>query len=206
MFISSVDQNISWHIKHYYQALNTKSRLRLTDLYPSYHRLASVLHKQANTALFDFEAFNYAINRLPIQIIDIGRVLLCKDENDLKSINININKWQTVRSKSRRRSSFYNPATRQILFFINSKSDIDDLINCLIAFQIEWNKIPTLIGSRNEFITNQDYSKLGINQDQWNVLKQDLTDNPTYLLKKSNQHQPISKYVRTGGKPIKTGF
>ncbi len=192
MVVSSVNLSISHHIKKYYHLLRTSDRLRLTSLYPTYFQMHSVMHKQASHQdFFDYEAFTYAINRLPIQIIDTGLALFCKDENDLKDHNIDLSSWQTVTSNARRRSTFFNPQTRQLLFFVNSKSDIDDIINCLLAFQIEWNKLPKLIGDKSIFITNESFDLLGIDQNIWQKIKTSLGTNWQTLISQNFSNTDI---------------
>ncbi len=51
-----------------------------------------------------------------------------------------IRKWQEVIAEARRRRSYYNGGGT-LACFIASRSDIDDIIPLLTAYQIEWNKL-----------------------------------------------------------------
>jgi hypothetical protein len=52
----------------------------------------------------------------------------------------NIEKWQEVSAIARRRRCFYD-SNEILACFIASRTDIDDVIPLLTAFQIEWNKL-----------------------------------------------------------------
>jgi hypothetical protein len=55
-----------------------------------------------------------------------------------------VEQWQPVVARARRRRSFYDGGAT-LACYIGSRSDIDDLIPTLTAFQIEWNKLHNLL-------------------------------------------------------------
>jgi hypothetical protein len=56
----------------------------------------------------------------------------------------NIETWEQVAAKARRRRSFFN-ADSTLACYIGSRSDIDDMVPILTAYQIEWNKLHRLL-------------------------------------------------------------
>lgn len=139
--VRSVDQPIAHHIKKYYSLIESNQSFKLSDLYQTYFAVKSALHKLSTSHQIDVEALTYAQGRLPSQIFITSKVLLVRHVDDLKPKGINISTWAKASSKARKRLSYYNPLTKTLLFFINSRSDYDDIINCLLAFQIESQKI-----------------------------------------------------------------
>ena len=89
----------------------------------------------------DVAAFIYSLLRLPacintVQLVVLGQsteVFAHHGYDDLES-------WEPVSAVARRRRCFYNQRDT-LACFIASRSDIDDVIPILTAFQIEWNKI-----------------------------------------------------------------
>ncbi len=58
----------------------------------------------------------------------------------------NIESWQEVSARARRRKCFYDGEQR-LACYIASRSDIDDVVPCLTALQIEWNKLHFLLNT-----------------------------------------------------------
>lgn len=56
----------------------------------------------------------------------------------------NVESWEPVSSAARRRRCFFD-GKDTLACFIASRSDIDDVIPILTAYQIEWNKFHTLL-------------------------------------------------------------
>jgi hypothetical protein len=55
-----------------------------------------------------------------------------------------IENWEPAQATARRRRSFFDGEDR-LACYIASRSDIDDMVPILTAFQIEWNKLHTLL-------------------------------------------------------------
>jgi len=88
-------------------------------------------------------AFIYSVLRLPTCMPEVKLVVLGQNAEVFSTAGFgDIRKWGEVYAAARRRRSFYNG--KEILgCFIASRSDIDDIIPLLTAYQIEWNKLHT---------------------------------------------------------------
>jgi hypothetical protein len=86
-------------------------------------------------------AFIYSILRLPACIVKTQLVVLGQNADVFERAGFeDLRSWQEVYASARRRRSFYN-GKDVLAFFIASRSDIDDVIPLLTAYQIEWNKL-----------------------------------------------------------------
>ncbi|MFV1949783.1 MAG: hypothetical protein ACC633_07620, partial [Anaerolineales bacterium] len=76
----------------------------------------------------------------------------------------NVWSWEQVKGKARRRRCFYNQEIQTLACIIASRSDIDDVIPMLTAYQIEWNKLHRLLQHLPDDI---DLSQAHKQQDTW---------------------------------------
>jgi hypothetical protein len=63
----------------------------------------------------------------------------------------NVEEWEPVSARARRRRCFFNGETI-LACYIASRSDIDDVIPMLTAYQIEWNKIHDLFSANQQML------------------------------------------------------
>jgi len=76
---------------------------------------------------------------------DIRLVVLGQSEEVFERAGYHIGEnWQSVSARARRRRCFYD-GEDTLICFIASRSDIDDVIPLLAAYQIEWNKMHLLL-------------------------------------------------------------
>jgi len=83
--------------------------------------------------------------------------------------------WSAASAPARRRSCFFNSHSRLTAAFISSISDVDDLVNQLIAFQTEWNKFhllaqkkySTYLRFRSAVKSGEICQTIGANPDDW---------------------------------------
>ncbi len=80
------------------------------------------------------------VDRLPDCIFRCSKIIFGQSEILFKEHGIDVSTWCEVTAKSRRRRCLFNNVDT-LAAFISSKSDLDDIIPSLLAFQIEWNKI-----------------------------------------------------------------
>jgi hypothetical protein len=107
--------------------------------------MESSLHPEAREIHPDMSAFIYSSLRLPTCILEVKRIILGQSVDVFKERGIgDIATWQTASSRARRRTTYFDGA-ETLATFIASRSDIDDLIPMLTAFQIEWNKMHHLM-------------------------------------------------------------
>ncbi|QQO08378.1 DUF6909 family protein [Breznakiella homolactica] len=127
-----------------YQTLNSSAPVPLSRLESSYLAMNNVIHESAGENFLDAGAFSYVCSRLPRCIFSVKQILFGQSESILEENGVPMASWAEVYAKSRRRRYLYNGA-ETLIAFIASKSDIDDMIPALLAFQIEWNKAHDLL-------------------------------------------------------------
>ncbi|MGN1163544.1 MAG: DUF6909 family protein, partial [Candidatus Ornithospirochaeta sp.] len=92
----------------------------------------------------DYTVLGYAAPRLPQCITDITDVFLGQSMAIFQESGLDVENWSDTYASARRRRYLYDGGSR-LVAFLSSKSDIDDVIPTLLAFQIEWNKIHEIL-------------------------------------------------------------
>ena len=117
-------------------------------------------------------AFIYALLRLPECIREVREIVLGQSGSVFKEAGMgNVWNWKQVNGRARRRRCFYNKDAGVLACIIASRSDIDDVIPMLTAYQIEWNKIHRLLQHVPDDIDLKEAHK---HQDAWNDLAEAL--------------------------------
>ena len=136
------NEDIDLYIRTYYSLLRSSEPIRIRSLEETHAAMNSSLHQQASGTELDISALTYSALRLPECIADIKLMLMGQMADVFAQEGYpNVEEWQPVRARARRRKMFYQPETQTLAAFIASVSDIDDLIPCLTTLQIEWNKM-----------------------------------------------------------------
>ncbi|MFZ2153397.1 MAG: hypothetical protein WAV41_05120 [Microgenomates group bacterium] len=175
---SSSEKSIQDHLKHYYSQIHSYQDFSISTLYNYYRLLHPSLHKKVEENILDISALNYALPRLPNCILTAHQVIIAQSQSQLTAANIDISSWELQGSSSRRRQNYYDHITKTLLVLINSDSDIDDLINCLICVQIERQKISQIDQYQLGLLTTaENYSALGIDESTWQKFKAKLGQN-----------------------------
>jgi hypothetical protein len=87
-------------------------------------------------------AFIYSILRLPDCMPHVRLVVLGQSADVFKTAGYpSVCDWREEYAVARRRRCFYDDDEDVLACFIASRSDIDDVIPLLTAYQIEWNKL-----------------------------------------------------------------
>ncbi|MBN1266656.1 MAG: hypothetical protein JXA25_14265 [Anaerolineales bacterium] len=141
---STGSEEIDLYIRTYYSLLRSSMEVRIRTLEEVHASMGSALHPNARSTELDLSAFVYSGLRLPGCITEVDRVVLGQGRDLFQTGQYNIGTWQKVSAKARRRMTYYN-GSDTLAFFIGSRSDIDDIIPMLTAFQIEWNKLHELL-------------------------------------------------------------
>jgi hypothetical protein len=90
-------------------------------------------------------AFTYVILRLPAQIAHSRLIVMGQSARVFAQHGYpDIESWQRVHAPGRRRYNFYN-GTDTLAVYIASRSDIDDMVPSLTAYQIERRKLYRLL-------------------------------------------------------------
>ncbi len=182
--MSSTIESIDIHVRTYRSALKSNMEVTVSSLANPHLKMEPLLHPYCNiSSRLDTSALAYSLYRLP-NVIDRTHLIVMGQNPDIftdfgfdKVVN-----WKQVTSVARRRTNRFHPHTSTLATFISSISDIDDIINLLIAYQTEWNKFHLLI--THAFSTYTKFklalnspellSILNITPDAWINLKQSL--------------------------------
>jgi hypothetical protein len=137
-------EEIDLYLRTIYSLLRSTTPVRIRTLEEVHARMNSSLHPSARSEDLDVSSLVYAVLRLPACIIDVKGVLLGQSATVFKQSGVDVEKWIGVTARARRRRCFYN-GNDLLACYIASKSDIDDVVPMLTAFQIEWNKLHLLL-------------------------------------------------------------
>jgi hypothetical protein len=137
---------VTLYMRTYYSLLRTTDAVQIRTLEEAHTALRPSLHPHADALEPDMSAFVYTSLRLPKCIFDVRQVVLGQSEEVFAHRGYpDVESWQVVNATARRRRMFYD-GDETLALYIASISDIDDIVPMLTAFQIEWNKMNTLIG------------------------------------------------------------
>ncbi|OQA40815.1 MAG: hypothetical protein BWY52_02768 [Chloroflexi bacterium ADurb.Bin325] len=134
-------EGIELYIRTYYSLLRSSGDIRIRSLEETHEGMRSSLHLKAESTDFDASAFIYAAMRLPPVMDEVRRVVMGQSEEVFMRGGLrDLGQWRRVDAPARRRRMLFD-GHETLAAFVSSVSDIDDLIPCLTAYQIEWNKL-----------------------------------------------------------------
>jgi hypothetical protein len=134
-------EEVELYTRTYYSLLRSTAEVKIRTLEEVHAGMNSLLHPGARDPRPDMSAFIYSLLRLPACMPEVKLVVLGQNAAVFASAGFgDIRKWQEVYAAARRRRCFYN-GKGTLACFIASRSDIDDVIPQLTAYQIEWNKL-----------------------------------------------------------------
>jgi hypothetical protein len=140
---STVSEEIELYLRTYYSLLRSSAEVQIRTLEEAHMGMNSLLHPEARKPFPDLSAFIYCLLRLPQEIDRVELVILGQSNAVFTRAGWkDIQTWKQVSSQARRRRYFYN-GNETLACFIASRTDIDDVIPMLTAYQIEWNKLHT---------------------------------------------------------------
>lgn len=142
----STISNIEHHVQSYRSALKSTAPITIKSLSSTHLAMDSILHPQgSNPDTIDTDALTYSLLRLPPQIDRTKKIILGQNPAVFSTAGYaGVSLWPQVKTQARRRTTHFNKKTGTLAVFIASISDIDDLVNLLIAYQTEITKIHTL--------------------------------------------------------------
>ncbi len=159
-------------MRTYYDALKTGKVVNVSDFIPTYRAMMPSLHHRLSEPWLDVATLNYALTRFPQELRDTSQVVMVKDEKQLQLILPNSHVWKKVKAQNRRRLCFYNSISRTLVLVITSDSDIDDIVNALVAIEIETKKInECLKKQRKQYDETELINLFGINAEEFSILK-----------------------------------
>jgi hypothetical protein len=132
---------VELYVRTYTTMLQSSGEIKVESLVQPHLVMGSVLHPLAAEPQSDMGALLYAVRRLPAAINSSRRVVMGQSPQGFKAVlGHDIMGWEAVKAPARRRR-WYHDGKNTLAVLIASKSDIDDLVPTLVAYQIEWNKL-----------------------------------------------------------------
>ncbi len=142
----TASEAVELYQRTYYSLLRTSDTVQIRSIEEVHAGMNSLLHQHARHQEPDMTAFIYALLRLPECVRDTKEIVLGQTGTVFEEAGLgNVWDWEQVHGKARRRRCFYNNDKNILACIIASRSDIDDVIPMLTAYQIEWNKIHQLL-------------------------------------------------------------
>jgi hypothetical protein len=136
---------IELYMRTYYSLLRSTHTIQIATLEESHMAMDSSLHIHARSPYPDVSALVYTSLRLPDIITDVELVLIGQIERSFIEAGFtNVSDWTRVYTPGRRRRVHFD-GDRTLAVYIVSRSDIDDFVPALTAYQIEWNKLHLLL-------------------------------------------------------------
>ena len=140
----TVNNEIDLYIRTYYSLLRSTGEIAIETLAESHVVTESSLHPDARSDRPDVSALIYTSLRMPACLAATRLVLLGQRSAVFERFGYPVERWQEVAARARRRRAYFN-GDETLALYIASRSDIDDIIPTLTAYQIEWNKIHRLL-------------------------------------------------------------
>ncbi len=142
---STESEEVELYQRTYYSLLRSSAEVKIRSLEEVHAGTNSLLHPAARLSQPDMSAFIYSILRLPacmpnVQLVVMGQSGWIFEKAGLKDLR----QWEEVFTSARRRRTFYN-GKDTLACYIASRSDIDDVIPLLTAYQTEWNKLHQML-------------------------------------------------------------
>jgi hypothetical protein len=134
-------EEIELYTRTYYSLLRTTAEVQIQTLEEVHTSMRSLMHVGARSPVPDMSAFIYSLLRLPACIADVELVVLGQSGQVFARGGYpDVFNWQEVTAAARRRRCFYN-GDDVLACLIASRTDIDDIVPVMTAYQIEWNKL-----------------------------------------------------------------
>jgi hypothetical protein len=142
---STETEEVELYTRTYYSLLRSTAEVQIRTLEEVHTGMRSLLHPGARNPEPDMAAFIYSLLRLPDCMSQAGLVVLGQSADVFARAGFgNVYTWEEVSATARRRRCFFD-GKDTLACFIASRSDIDDMIPLLTAYQIEGNKLHRLL-------------------------------------------------------------
>ena len=136
---------IQLYMRTYYSLLRSSDSIAIETLVESHKAMNSSLHQGALAFEPDISALMYTAIRLPSCMDTVKDVVVGQISRSVTKVGYEgVTKWERVYAPGRRRRMHYD-GDGTLMMFVISRSDIDDIIPILVAYQIEWNKLHVLL-------------------------------------------------------------
>ena len=142
---STESEEVELYLRTYYSLLRSTAEVQIRTLEEAHTGMNSLMHPRARDPQPDLSAFIYSLLRLPDCMTETQLIVLGQSAEVIARAGFgDIYTWEEVSAVARRRRCFFN-GKDTLACFVASRSDIDDLIPVLTAYQIEWNKLHHLL-------------------------------------------------------------
>lgn len=169
-------EEIQLYMRTYYSVLRSSGTIRIDTLVESHIAMHSSLHVGANELEPDVSALLYSALRLSPCVRETSTVLIGQTEQSFIDAGYtDIQDWERVFAPGRRRRMHFDDVSTMVVY-IASRSDIDDLIPILTAYQIEWNKLHILLQNTTarEFLEARHDTKTRLSIEEIEILAEHL--------------------------------
>jgi hypothetical protein len=136
----SGSDEIDLYTRTYYSLLRSTGEIAIEALVEVHAGMNSSLHPNADNPSPDASVVIYTSLRLPPCIAQTQLVVLGQRRAVFERMGYDVGEWGEVTARARRRRTFFD-GKKTLAMYIASRSDIDDIIPMLTAYQIEWNKL-----------------------------------------------------------------
>jgi hypothetical protein len=177
LFMPASIESIDLHVRTYRTALKSNLEISVNSLINSHLKMESILHPfGSDPKNVDFAALFYCLLRLPRTIDRTRLVVMGQNPEVFAQFGFkNVTSWTKVSSPSRRRTRFFHPHTGVNASFLSSITDVDDIVNLVIAYQVEWNKFhlllrqhySTFLAFKKALKSKKFFTDLNINPEDW---------------------------------------
>ncbi|WP_053227586.1 DUF6909 family protein [Solirubrobacter soli] len=146
--LRQASDEVELYHRTYTTLLRSSGETMLRVLEPSHAAMNSSLHALAHDMQSpDLGAFLYALRRLPASIWKASVIVVGQEAEAFSRAGVGrIEDWEAVEAPARRRR-WYDSGQGTLAVLLASTSDLDDAIPTLVAYQLEWNKLHTLLRS-----------------------------------------------------------
>lgn len=152
----TASEEVELYLRTYYSLLRSTSDVQIRTLEEVHSGMNSLLHPGARNNDPDMSAFIYSLLRLPDCVYQASVIVMGQSLKVFEREGIgNVEKWEVVTARARRRRCYYNEG-EILACIIASRSDIDDVVPILAAYQIEWNKLHRLLSQLPGSITLEE--------------------------------------------------
>ena len=142
---SATSEEIKLYRSTMYSLLRSTAEVQIRTLEETHAGMNSLLHADVRSPQPDISAFIYSSLRLPDCMPEVKSVILGQNADVFRRHGFaGVDRWQPVTARARRRRCFYD-SNQTLACYIASRSDIEDVIPALTAYQIEWNKMNLLL-------------------------------------------------------------
>ncbi len=142
---TTASEEIELYLRTIYSLLRSTTDVQIRTLEEVHTATNSLLHPGARSEQPDVSALIYTWLRLPDIVHEVRSVVMGQSTQVFARHGfVDVENWCETPARARRRRFLFD-GRDTLACFIASRSDIDDLVPSLTAYQIEWNKLHWLL-------------------------------------------------------------